>query len=405
MKETTIHFQGQDYQIKYTDKQSYYLNGLVITPIKANDHDHLWMNMIGLNESRYVIYSPNDTGGTGINIYLCPTLDATVQVMIFSKGNQYPIFEQLGTTDEDGCFSITYPERLQEGEYLLYISDTTPNTISDNHFHAYENGLFFEFEVLRHGSLIKSPMLGFEGFIHGAKEVDFVGTSGTLYFQFDVLNKFPEKCRLTWKCFDASYQEIDGFQVVQPVEYEETKIIQETDKAKTMQIAIESYLPWMPDCPYTICLYTNNHLFAYCRFSLHVSGITKKFLITPLSDDYHRRSIEAALSSPIKPSNIPHSPVDLMRLFIDYMMFGTDCIIPSSFEKKLSSLVIKHYAILSTMETKLLEYIIYDGPISKTERRYKRAIQQGLIPKGSPITYDADKDLKDFYRVIKFWKD
>ena len=404
MKETTIHFQGQDYQVKYTGEKSYYLNGLVITPFKANDHS--WMSMLGLNESRYVIYSPDDTGGTGINIFLCAPLGTNVHVMIFAKGNQSPIFEQLGTTDEDDCFSIIYPDRLQEGEYLLYISDTTPNTISDNHFHAYENGVLFEFEVLRHGSLIESPKLGLEGIIHGAKEVDFVGTSGILYFQFDVLNKLPDKCRLTWKCFDASYNEIDGFNIVQPVEYEETKIIYETDAVQTMQIAIESYLPWMPDSPYTICLYANNHLFAYCRFSLHVSGITKKFLITPLTDDYHRCSIEAVLSSPIKQSDIPHSPVDLMRLFIDYMTFGaTDCIIPSSFEKRLSSIVIKHYAILSTMETKLLEYIIYDGPISKVERRHKRAIQQGLIPQDSPITYDADKDLKDFYRVIKFWKE
>ena len=404
MKETTINFQGQDYTVKYKDEQSYYLNGLVITPVKEDDYS--WINMIGLNESRYVIYSPNETV-TGINIILCASLGTTVQVLIFSKGNQRFIFDQLGTTDEDGLFSITYPDRLQEGEYLLYISNTTPNTISDNHYHAYETGLLFEFEVLRHGSLIETPKLDFEGIIHRAKDIEFVGTSGTLYFQFDVLNKLPEKCRLTWKCFDASYQEIDGFQMVQPVEYEEIKIIQVSDKRQTMQIAIDSYLPWMADSPYTLCLYTNNYLFAYCRFSMHTSGITKKFLITPLIDDYHRQSIESAISSPIKPTDIPHSPVDLMRLFIDEIHFcnSIDIVIPPSFEKKLSSLVIKHYAILSTMETKLLEYIIYDGPISKAERRYKRSILQGLIPQGSPIIFDADKDLKDFYRVIKFWKE
>ena len=403
MIEKTINFQGLNYSVNHIGECSYSLDGLVITPIKANDHS--WMSMLGLNESRYVIYSPDDTGGTGINIFLCAPLGATVHVMIFAKGNQYPIFEQLGRTDEDGCFSITYPDRLQAGEYLLYISNTIPNTLCDNRFYAYENGLLFEFEVFCHGSLIESPKLGFEGIIQGAKEVDFVGTSGILYFQFDVLNKLPDKCRLTWKCFDASYNEIDGFNIVQPVEYEETKIIHETDAVQTMQIAIESYLPWMPDSPYTICLYANNHLFDYCRFSLHVSGITKKFLITPLTDDYHRRSIEAVLSSPIKQSDIPQSPVDLMRIFIDYMMFGTDCIIPSSFEKRLSSLVMKHYTILSTMEADLLESMILSGPISKAERRHKRAIQQGLIPQDSPITYDADKDLKDFYRVIKFWKE
>ena len=404
MKETTINFQGQNYTVKYNDEQSHYLNGLVITPAKENDYS--WMNMIGLNESRYVIYSPNETV-TGINIILCAALDTTVQVMIFSKSNQCPIFEQLGTTDEDGLFSTTYPDRLQEGEYLLYISNTTPNTISDNHYHAYETGLLFEFEVLRHGSLIETPKLDFEGIIHRAKDIEFVGTSGTLYFQFDVLNKLPEKCRLTWKCFDASYQEIDGFQMVQPVEYEEIKIIQVSDKTQTMQIAIDSYLPWMADSPYTLCFYANNYLFAYCRFSIHLSGITKKFLITPLVDGYHRQSIESAIAFPVKPTDIPHSPVDLMRLFIDEIHFcnSIDIVIPSSFEKKLSSLVIKHYAILSTMETKLLEYIIYDGPISKAEKRYKRSILQGLIPQGSPIIFDADKDLKDFHCVIKFWKE
>lgn len=402
MKETTINFQGQDYTVKYKDEQSHYLNGLVITPVKENDYS--WMNMIGLNESRYVIYSPNDTV-TGINIILAGP-DTTVQVMIFSKGNQRSIFEQLGTTDEDGLFSTTYPDRLPEGEYLLYISNTTPNTISDNHYHVCETGQLFEFEVLRYGSLIETPKLGFEGIIHRAKDIDFVGTSGTLYFQFDVLNKLPEKCRLTWKCFDASYQEIDGFQIVQPVEYEEIKIIQVTDKTQTMQIAIDSYLPWMSDSPYILCLYTNNYLFAYCRFSLHTSGITKKFPITPLVDDYHRQAIESAISSPVKPTDIPHSPVALMRLFIDELYFNSvEIVIPPSFEKKLSSLVIKHYAVLSTTETKLLEYIIYDGPIAKAERRYKRSIQQGLIPQGSPIIFDADKDLRDFSRIIKFWKE
>ena len=117
MKETTIHFQGQDYQVKYKDEKSYYLNGLVITPFKANDHS--WMSMLGLNESRYVIYSPDDTGGTGINIFLCAPLGTNVHVMIFAKGNQSLIFEQLGTTDEDDCFSIIYPDRLQEGDILV----------------------------------------------------------------------------------------------------------------------------------------------------------------------------------------------------------------------------------------------------------------------------------------------
>lgn len=81
-------------------------------------------NCVGLNESRYLIYSPWDTQqGTGISLLVLANPGVKFHLAIFSAHSSRPLFECDAEMQEECELSAFYPHRLEEGKYFLFVSD------------------------------------------------------------------------------------------------------------------------------------------------------------------------------------------------------------------------------------------------------------------------------------------
>ncbi|MBQ8190968.1 MAG: hypothetical protein IJZ45_04315 [Bacteroidaceae bacterium] len=406
MKETRIQFNGRRYSVRCFGEQPYQLESLVIMPVKAKEGK--WSTeYVGLNNSRYLIYSPWDTQqGTGISLLVSANPGIKFHLAIFSARSSRPVFECDAEMQEDDELSAFYPQRLKEGKYYLFVSDVRLSEQCDSHYHAVEQGFFFEFDVLRHGSALSLPKLGIEGSIERLDSQDYVGTSGEVRFCFQVLSDLPDTYKLSWHCYDSTFNEIESLRHGLSVEYDYAQRIYSDDGRRLMLIKIDSYIPWMPDSLYTIVLYYNDELFACCRFSLNSLGLERKFLIAPIDNLLHRDLIETEMDNWCVHPMEEHTffyPDGIMRIFMDYLTFYSDGVIPPAFEKELAMYIMKYYDLLAGQSKHRLETIIFSGPMNKAEKRHQRAVERGECAPDSPIIYDADKDLHGFAKEIKEW--
>ena len=380
------------------------MESLVILPVRADSN----ICEVGVNESRFVIYSPWDMQqGTGISMLVSANQGVRIHLAIYGEHASQPIFEcEPEVEDCDGGLYAFYPKRLEVGKYFLFVSDVQPSEKCDSHYHAFEQGFFFEFDVLPHGSTLPLPKLGIEGSIERLDSMDYVGTSGEVCFCFQVLSDLPDTYKLSWHCYDSTFNEIESMRHGLSVEYDYAQRIYSDDGTQTMLIKIDSYIPWMPDSLYTIVLYYNDELFACCRFSLNSLGVERKFLIAPIDNQLHRELLEVEMDNwcvhPIEEHTFFY-PDGIMRIFMDYLTFYSDSVIPPAFEKKLAMYIMKYYDLLAGQSKDRLETIIFSGPMNNAEKRHQRAVERGECAPDSPVIYDADKDLHGFAKLMKEW--